>query len=154
MITLQAYWMGRDVKYAASLTAEIKRNGPETVRRVNLLLQLYKEDTGRDVDKVSSGWRPPAVNDETSNAALTSNHLLAAAVDVVDELRQFAAWCVLNPSKLAACGLWVEDPRWTPTWVHLQIVPPRSGKRIYIPSTAPQKAPALSGQKPIPMTVK
>jgi len=61
---------------------------------------------------------------------------------------------VKNTAVMVECGLWAEDFRWTPTWVHLQRIPPKSGKRIYIPSNSPPKAPALEGQKPLPERIR
>ncbi len=149
MITLTGYWMGRDSKYRAECTEEIQTNADETVRRVNLLLTLAEKD-GIVRSMVSSGWRPPAVNDGTANAAKRSSHLLALAVDVQDLNRELAQWCVNNKSLLVDCQLWMEDPRWTPTWVHLQTVPPNSGKLVYIPSSKPALASALIGQSNVP----
>lgn len=154
MITLDAYWMGRHKKYPQVWTGQVQRSGAETVGRCNMLLAAYFQGTGRILDRVSSGWRPKVVNDATSNAGKTSNHITAEAIDVTDPDRAFAAWCMLNPKKLEECGLWMEDPRWTPTWVHLQTVPPNSGKRIYRPSMAAPLAPALPGQKPLPFQPK
>ena len=56
MITLQDYWMGRD-KGTRSLTPLDRKNAAMTVQLANMLLLRFGE--GR---KVSSGWRPPAVN--------------------------------------------------------------------------------------------
>lgn len=133
MITLQNYFMGRDLTHAEELTDEIMANAAVTVERVNDLLQR----AGRsDIHEVRSGWRPKAINDATSNAAGASRHLTGQAVDLADNDRSLAEWCVDNLDDLAAVGLWMEDPRWTPTWVHLQVVPPKSQKTVYVPSTA------------------
>jgi hypothetical protein len=48
---------------------------------------------------------------------------------------------------LQEIGLWIENPMWTPTWVHLQIVPPHSGRRIFVPSENPPLAAALPEQE-------
>lgn len=96
------------------------------------------------------GFRIP----ESNTGAKTSSHKDANGVDVFDPARVFAAWCVANPQILASLGLYMEDPRWTPGWVHLQRIPPKSGKRIYIPSTSAPLAPALTGQKPLPYSIK
>lgn len=150
MITLEQYWMGRDVEYSKELTPEITANAQETVRKVNQLLSMYQGHVG----KVSSGWRPKSINDATKNSGKSSNHLIGQAVDIQDLNRELAAWCVLHTNELALCGLWIEDPRYTPTWTHFQSVPPKSGKRIYIPSASAPKATALPGQRPIPMMIK
>jgi hypothetical protein len=142
MITLDAYWMGRDKKHAQDLTIEIVNNAALTVSRINRLLGLAAQD-GVECETVSSGWRPLAINDKTANAAKLSKHLKALAVDLRDnESRDVARWCLRNLKQLESIGLWMEDPRWTPTWVHLQIVPPGSGRRVFVPSIkAPLAAP-------------
>ena len=154
MITLDKYWMGRDVKYRAMLTHEIIQNAQVTVDKANALLERFEAETGIVIDTVASGWRPPAVNGNTQNAATGSRHLTARAVDVRDTpARDLARWCLRNLKQLEEVGLWMEDPQWTwdesgggKPWVHLQIVPPRSGRRVYIPSTKPAMARLLPEQ--------
>src|SRR3990167_10710309 len=141
MITLRTYWMGRDATHAEELTDEINRNARITVDKANELL----ERAGRsDIDQVASGWRPASVNDVTQNAARSSRHLTAEAVDLPDLDRTLAGWIVDNLDVLKEIGLWVEDFRWTWSengnhWVHLQIVPPKSGKLVFIPNSTPPK---------------
>lgn len=144
MITLQDYFMGRDRTHAADLTDEIRTNAALTVARVNLLLARADEqdmvEPGVDAttgSSVASGWRPLGINARTQNAATGSKHITAQACDLRDtEERRFARWCLRNLWLLDEIGLWMEDPQWTPTWVHLQTVPPGSGKRVYRPSVA------------------
>lgn len=112
-------------------------------------------DTGTQISGAKGGsgdggFRAPS----SATGAKGSSHKDANGVDVYDPKRVFAAWCVMNKQALAALGLYMEDPRWTPGWVHLQRVPPRSGHHIYIPSTSLPLADALPGQKPLPFTVK
>lgn len=152
-IMLDQYWMGRDAKYPGELTAEIRHNAEQLVGKVNNLLAFAEVDgvePGLSVrgDAIASGWRPPAVNDATTNAAAGSKHRTGQAVDLADGgARKLARWCLTNLDALETIGLWMEDPRWTPSWVHLQLVPPGSGKRVYVPSTAPALAKALPEQE-------
>jgi hypothetical protein len=139
MIKDSAYWMGRDVKYASELTGEIEENAKELIGRVNnLLASLLMGER-----EVRSGWRPQGVNDATKNAAASSKHITGQAVDLADNDRSLAKAIMLDPEALETFGLWMEDTRWTPTWVHLQSVPPKSGKRIYIPNASPPIAPPV-----------
>jgi hypothetical protein len=52
-----------------------------------------------------------------------------------------------NMQLLKETGLWLEHGNWTHykggTWVHFQIVPPLSGKRIFIPSLAKDPKPSF-----------
>lgn len=143
-LTLIDYWMGRDLLYPAELTDEIRQNAVVLLGRVNLVLILAKKDgVAPGIDEVTgtyvaSGWRPSAVNDRTSNAAKGSTHLTAEGIDLQECAgRMFARWCLAHLDVLEAVDLWMEDPQWTPTWVHLQSRPPRSGNRVFIPSTRP-----------------
>ena len=172
MITITGYWNDRDSRYRAECTEVIQQNARKTVEAINRLLTVFEDEMLISRDVCTSGWRPQSVNDATANAAKTSKHLTAEAGDVGDNAtdaagdydRAFAQWCVKNTDILDECGLWMEDPRWCAKWnektqqwdywVHLQRVPPKSGKRIYIPSNTPPKAPALEGQKSIPERIR
>lgn len=154
MIILADYWMGRDAKYPAQLTDAITDNARELLGRVNLLLSWAIADHVQPaLDRttgthVASGWRPPAINDATSNAAHASRHLTGEALDLRDTgTRDLARWCLRNLDALEEIGLWMEDPQWTPSWVHLQIVPPGSRRRVYCPSTKPALAVKLPEQE-------
>ena len=156
MISVEDYWMGRDAKYASELTPEIRENAERLVGRVNNLLSMAEVDgvtPGFDQSTgthVSSGWRPVFVNARTSNAATGSKHISGKAVDLQDTTdRKLAKWCLANLEALDDCGLWMERPQWTggeDQWVHLQSVPPGSGLRVFVPSTAPPKAELLPGE--------
>lgn len=147
MITLPEYWMGRDDTYADQLTDTIRNNAADLLGKVNLLLSWAKND-GIRAEYVASGWRPAAVNDATLGAAHNSKHLTGDAVDLRDNgVRDLARWCLRNQDALEEIGLWMEDPKWTPTWVHLQRVPPGSRRRVYVPSTAPALCAALPEQE-------
>lgn len=140
MIDMEAFWKGRDTKYASELTGAIRANAQITVDKVN---QLLDRADLQSISELNSGWRPQAVNEATSNAASGSKHLSGQAADIPDAGRVLASWCVDHLDSLEEIGLWMEDPRWTPTWVHVQIVPPRSGKRVFVPSTAPAADPSF-----------
>lgn len=147
MISAKQYFMGRDTIYASELTPAIKTNALRTVALINVALGAFAKDTGIILTQVASGWRPLCVNCETSNAAEHSRHITADAGDIRDTAnRDFARWCCRNQPLLAKIGLWVERFEWTPTWVHMQTVPPMSGTRIYRPSMAPAKCVRLPEQ--------
>ena len=153
-ITLPDYWMGRDAKYPRDLSYEIIATAKVLLERVNALLQDFADDTGLDVRQVASGWRPRGVNDATANAAVGSTHLTGQGIDLRDTAnRDLARWCLANLDTLEAIGLWMEDPQWTwhekaggAPWVHLQIRPPGSGRRVYVPSAKPPLAAKLREQ--------
>lgn len=109
--------------------------------RINKLRTAY----GKPM-KVNDGYRRPV--DTPKNGAKLSKHLIGAAIDIDDdEEGTLWKWTLENLQLLQEIGLWIEDPRWTHgkvgTWMHFQILPPKSGKRIFIPSTAPASAPDI-----------
>lgn len=141
-ITFEEFMMGRDKLYAAQLTDQITENARETCRRWNTLLRAFFNSTSINHRGVRSGWRPPDVNARVPGAAPNSTHMLGLACDVEDPDKALAAFVVANPELVSTIGLWFEDPlavnpdtkkTYTPTWVHGQTVPPKSGRRFYIP---------------------
>lgn len=128
MITVADYFQGRDEKFPNELTDELRANAASTVDRVNQLLEAFGEPR-----KVNSGWRPAVINAATPNAAKKSKHMTCEACDLSDYTGSLDAWCVNNLDALERIGLWLEHPNSTPNWCHVQIVPPRSGLRVFIP---------------------
>lgn len=129
-ITLEQYAMGRDKTYFAEWTNTIQDSANVLLQRVNALLneiQLEQNYT------VSSGWRPAAINAKITNAAKRSNHMRGKAVDIADVGQNLSTYLLANLGKLEKYGLWMEDPKSTKTWVHLQSEPPASGRRVFIP---------------------
>ncbi|PPE75483.1 hypothetical protein C3942_00900 [Solimonas fluminis] len=128
MISLPDFWMGRDKIHPKDLSQEIRDNAALTVAKVNNLLAIAKIDA-----KVSSGWRPPAINAGVKGAAKKSRHMTGQAVDLADPKGDLDRWCLDNLAELERIGLWLEHPDATPTWCHLQTVPPGSGRRVFRP---------------------
>jgi hypothetical protein len=132
MITLDDYFMGRDKHY--TVTHDLAGNAQVTVDRANSLLTYYYADHPNAVKpRVSSGWRPPAVNAVTPGAAKKSKHMTCEAIDLDDDDGLLDDWCMSNLQKFARIGLWLEHPSATKGWSHWQIVPPKSGKRVFWP---------------------
>jgi uncharacterized protein YcbK (DUF882 family) len=138
MIKLEEILMGRDTKYPQDFTPEVKANIKVLYEKINIIREKY----GKPMS-VSSGWRPQAINDATSNAAKKSKHIVGLAIDIKDTDSKLWKWCMENLELLQELGLYLEDKRWTPTWVHFQIGPPASGLRIFRPSRAAATAPEL-----------
>lgn len=160
------FWNGPDavdrrITYAADFVPEYQTNGDETQRRIDALVAAYESETKITLPKgYASGWRAPAVNEVTKNAATASNHLLARAGDKRDTPDgELSWWVAINPDRLEEFDLFTEHPvatvvrSWVnaykrqqqakpdaplivPTpWCHLQIVPPKSKLRVYWPDT-------------------
>lgn len=143
------YMKGRDTAYADELTLEIARNARRTIEVINAVLAAMAAD-GVDLAgvHVSSGWRPPAVNDHTAHAGQHSKHLTGEACDLADlPDRRLARWALAHRKELWELGVrGMERPQWTPSWLHLQTVAPPSGRFLYIPSVAAALAEVLPGE--------
>lgn len=135
MISKDEILMGRDKQYPDDYTQEISDNIENLLKIINQIRTAYNRPM-----IVASGWRPPSINEDTANAAKNSNHLKGLAVDIKDIDGSLWKWVLMNLGLMKRLGVYLEDKRWTPTWVHFQIVPPKSKKRIYVPSSLPAKA--------------
>lgn len=62
-----------------------------------------------------------------------SAHIVGAATDFSDPSQRIYAFAAANIELLEQLGLWLEDATYTPGWVHMQSVPPKSQKRFFIP---------------------
>lgn len=130
----------------ADITAQIRFHATGLLDVVNDLLELAKADgctlpenpnTGCVISgSGNGGFRPGDCKVGASN----SKHKYGRAVDIYDPKREFASWCLAHGGEMEKRGLHMEDPRWTPTWVHLQDVPPGSGLLVYRPSMSPPLA--------------
>lgn len=135
MITMQEILMGR--ANFLDLPEDIQKNGEVLLTALN----QFRKEYGKPM-YVSSGYRSPFINQNTKGASKTSAHMSLQACDFKDngELFEFIK---KDPAVLERCNLYMEDPRWTPTWIHLQIRKPASGNRIFLPysDNRPESAP-------------
>jgi len=136
-VMMPDYWMGRDEKYPLAMSTVIDHNASILVSVVNGWI-LSAQARGAVFEKrngtiVSSGWRPAAVNASTPGAAKNSKHMIGQAVDLFGPDNKLATFAFNNQDLLKEHGLWMEHPSATPTWIHLQTVPPRSGNRVFYP---------------------
>ncbi len=103
-----------------------------------LLLRLNKVRASYNTPMiVTSGLRSQLdqqrlIADGKSNAP-KSHHLTGEAADIYDPDGRLKSWVSDNLSLVVEIGLWMESFESTPTWVHFQIVPPKSGNRIFKP---------------------
>jgi len=111
-------------------TPEIDKNLAILLERLNLIRVAY----GKPLF-ITSGLRSQAQQSALirsgKSTAPHSNHLVGAAVDIGDQSGDFYDWCQANESILEEAQLWCEN-RQGP-WQHLQIFPPKSGKRWFNP---------------------
>lgn len=114
-----------DRKESSELTEKVRANAQDLTFRLNALLnnlRIYDAS-------FSSGFRTSIVNGKLNNAAKKSKHMTGEAGDI--EKVDLAKLLVKFPEFLEEHDLYMEHPDCTPSWSHLQITSPRSGKRIF-----------------------
>lgn len=125
------------------LTDEYKANSLKLLEKVNQLLADL--GLGDKTHKVSSGFRPSAVNAATAGAAKKSLHTTCLAIDIIDDKDQSLARRILKLEQeskdgfLVKYGLWLEHPDYTKgkysNWCHLDLSTTRTPRkvRVFIP---------------------
>ena len=87
----------------------------------------------RDVEDHLRIYREKGITD-ISKIPMKSNHLYCLACDFgganVDKLK---TWVKNNTGICSSLGLYFEDFSYTVGWLHVQIVPPASGKMFFVP---------------------
>lgn len=131
MITIEQFLMGR-IKYE-ELSPVMQADATDLLERVNLLLaDFYRDFPDVPVRTVNSGYRRPADNASAGGAKL-SKHMICQAIDLSDADNKLGRWFALFPEKLIKFDLYMEAKSATPTWIHLQLQPPKSKKRTFNP---------------------
>ena len=140
-IALKDYWMGRDQQYPRALSTEIRQEAERTVECVNKLLRglsaasVETPRSPRTGSVLTSGWRPPEVNEAIPGAAPRSHHIWGRAADIYDPEGEIDDYLMTTEGQelLTKLGLWMEHPSATKGWCHVQTRPPRSGRRVFYP---------------------
>jgi Peptidase M15 len=126
LITLEQYLTASgsypDRAKHPELTKEFLANAELLLSKVNSFLV----ELGVGSCRISSGFRPTAINATVKGAAKKSLHTQCKAVDLVDDKDQSLSKLVLSkPELLKKYGLWIEDPGHTKgkysNWTHLDI---------------------------------
>jgi Peptidase M15 len=100
------------------LTPEYLENAKKLLTKVNQLLA----DLGVTSAKISSGFRPTAVNAATKGAAKKSGHLICKSIDFQDLDGSLDLLFDKNQDLLEKYGLWQEHPSATKNWAHCDMV--------------------------------
>lgn len=111
MISVKEYLMGRDKEFPLDMLQA--QNMANLLSKVNYLfgrLNLHAN--------VSSGYRPSAINKKIGGAKM-STHTVCAGIDLVDKDGMLAAKMLDNVDMLKELGLYLENPKATIGWVHL-----------------------------------
>lgn len=127
---------GRDKKYPDEYTKDVSNNLDKLLIPLNKIRDAY----GKPM-LVTSGWRPNELNMHVAGAAAHSKHTLGLAADIQDSDGELLKWVLNNLGLMKQLNIYLEDFRWTPSWIHFQLGPPMSGHRVFIPSSAKALAP-------------
>lgn len=119
------------------LNKHLKNEEFTETHQKNMEILLDKICTLRHIYKkpfiVTSGWRPTSYNAKIGGAK-NSAHITCEAIDIKDVNGEIATWlCDENFDLLQELDLYIENPAFTKTWVHIQTRPTRSGSRIFKP---------------------
>jgi|SRR5581483_3002535 len=136
MISKDELLKGRDKLYPSDYTQQISDNLDQLLVPMNQIRTAWGQPM-----TVDSGWRSPEENANTAGAAPHSKHMLGLACDIADADGSLWAWVLQNLALMKQLGIYFEDKRWTPTWVHFQLGGPASGHRIFVPYTTRPSAP-------------
>lgn len=110
---------------------------------VDVITLRNLEDLCRKINAL--GYQPPmratsclrSIKDQQriNPKAMGSSHLYGCAVDIADPNGDLAVWLQTSVGYgiLGECGLWMENPKATKGWVHLQTYAPKSMNRIFNP---------------------
>lgn len=124
MITLEEYYMGRDEEWPPN--QDQIDNALKMVEALSLL-----EEACEFPLIITSGYRPTEINCFVAGASRGSLHAQCAAADLRDTNKKLSTFCLKNLEILEEIGLWMEDPKSAKDHVHLQVYPPKSGKRVF-----------------------
>lgn len=136
MISKQELLMGRDLQFPQEYTDVISYNLDKLLEVMNKVRTVYNQPM-----IVNSGWRPSSINSSTPGAAKNSAHCIGLAVDISDPNGILWKWVLENLQLMKDLGIYLEDKRWTASWVHFGLVKPASGHRIFVPNASRPLAP-------------
>lgn len=111
MITPKEYLMGRDKEFPLDMLQA--SNMADLLSRINHLIASLKIAT-----RVSSGYRPSAINKKIGGAKM-STHTVCAGIDLHDPNGEIGKMLRANTKILEEYGLFLENPDFTKGWVHL-----------------------------------
>lgn len=80
-------------------------------------------------------YRHKGITDQ-SKIPMKSLHLVGLAADLVpvdDDIKHLHDWVMDNIPLMESIGLYFEAFQYTPTWCHIQVIPPKSGKMFFKP---------------------
>lgn len=131
-------WYNRSVKsgcVAEDFTPEVCYNAGQLIWKINMLRfkpARYFSSCLRSRQSQIRIYKEKGITDE-SKIPFGSCHLTGDGVDIADPDGALQKWLKKNVKKLEELGLYCEDFKYTPGWVHIQQRAPKSGNRFFIP---------------------
>lgn len=110
------------------LTDEIKKNLEDLLYKLNQIRIVFNKPM-----IITSGLRSLEDQKRINPKALKSRHISGQAADIADPTGEVWTFLMQHMELLEANDLYLEDKNSTPTWVHIQTVPPASKRRIFKP---------------------
>jgi uncharacterized protein YcbK (DUF882 family) len=134
MITLKELLKGTDFK---SIPKEHQDNLMILLERINKVRSAYGKPMSvtspyRSMADHLRIYKEKGITDQ-SKIPMKSKHLFGQAVDISDPNQELQKWVKDNVKLMEEFQLWMEDFSATKNWVHFQLVPPKSGKRFFMP---------------------
>lgn len=124
MITFKEALHGHDVN---SVPKPIQNNLSDLLAKVNVIRSAW----GKPMT-VTSGYRTAEEQKKINPKATKSNHLTGHAIDIADDGLILTKWLKGDGAMwLEAAGLYCEEGN--SNWVHFSDIPPKSGKRWFLP---------------------
>lgn len=128
---------GCDFRYVAGYkedwTPKIQENAARLVKCVNSLFTEIEELTKKEIKlNITSGWRPFKYSKEIGTS-IHSNHRKGLAIDIADIGNKKYNLLEAHLELLKSRGMAIEHKSATRSWLHLQIVLPKSGNTIFYP---------------------
>lgn len=130
MITLEQYFgtkLHLDIQVANATALLEKVNKLITETDLPFPLNPKRGDQISGNKDGDGGFRLP----DSKTGVVGSKHKQGHAVDIYDPLNELDKY--LDDRILTLYGLYRESPDSTPNWVHLQSIPPGSGRRTFFP---------------------
>lgn len=131
-------WYNRSVKSGcveSDFTPQVCFNAGVLLERLNSLgfvpARVFSSCL-RSTDAQIRIYKQKGITDK-KKIPLGSCHLSGEAVDIADPDGSLQKWLKENTMLLEGLGLYVEDFKYTPGWVHIQTRAPKSGRRFFIP---------------------
>jgi uncharacterized protein YcbK (DUF882 family) len=119
------------------LSEEYQKNLMILLGRVNKLRQMYNKpmyvtNCFRSMDQHIAIYAAKGI--PADKVPMKSRHLYCQACDFADKDGSLKAFVKANDYQvLKDCELWMEDGSTTIDWLHVQIVPPKSNVREFLP---------------------